>query len=174
MWGEDPFPTAKSPPKGQALSPPPVGQTLGSSDPPEGRALVTNAPCKKTYGRHFGAKHRRPEGRTATERPWHRFYDAKQPKLIKIKCTLLWNKNRKERHKQKILLFFTAEFSHFLSQNFWHFVAKNCDQKVTKFISEKNLPVGEKKEPPPLTVGQTLGSSHFRKHPCPLGTLLYT
>ena len=29
------------------------------------------------------------------------------------------------------------------------FAPQNCDQKVTKFCSEKNLLVGEKKEPPP-------------------------
>ena len=50
---------------------------------------------------------------------------------------------------KKILLFFTAEFSHFLSQIFWHFCAKNCDQKVTKFSSKKNFPAGKKKKSPP-------------------------
>ena len=65
------------PPRTGAGSPLPVGQTLGSGEPHEGRSLVTNAPCKKKCGRHFDAKHG-PEGRTVTECAWHRFYDAKQ------------------------------------------------------------------------------------------------
>ena len=40
-------------------------------------------------------------------------------------------------------------------------IPPNCDQKVTKFWSEKKSPtvVGKKKFP----VGQTLGSSHFEE-----------
>ena len=42
------------------------------------RAVACNQrPLKKQYGGHFGVKHRL-EGRIVTERPWHRFYDAKQ------------------------------------------------------------------------------------------------
>ena len=55
-----------------------------------------------------------------------------------------------------------------LSQIFWHFCAKNCDQKVTKFSSKKNFPVGKKKKKSP-PVGQTLGSSHFGETPLSFG-----
>ena len=54
-----------------------------------------------------------------------------------------------------------------VSQIFDIFAPKNCDQKVTKFCSEKNLLVGKKKKSPP--VGQTLGSSHFEETPLSFG-----
>ena len=44
-----------------------------------------------------------------------------------------------------------------VSQIFDIFAPQNCDQKVTKFCSEKNLLVGKKKKKSP-PVGQTLGS----------------
>ena len=53
-----------------------------------------------------------------------------------------------------------------VSQIFDIFAPQNCDQKVTKSCSEKNLLVGKKKSPP---VGQTLGSSHFEETPLSFG-----
>ena len=46
------------PPPRTGVESPPVGQTLGSGEPPEGRLLITKRPFKKNI-RHCGAKHRR-------------------------------------------------------------------------------------------------------------------
>ena len=55
-----------------------------------------------------------------------------------------------------------------VSQIFDIFAPQNCDQKVTKFCSEKNLLVGKKKKNS-LLVGQTLGYNHFEEKPMSWG-----
>ena len=151
---------SKVPPQRTGARSPPVGQTLGSDDPLECRSLVTERPLQKKH-RHFGAKHR-PKGRTVTGRPWwwvgtDAIMWSRCPKLKK-KANWFCGTRRGKNHAKKDRRI----------TDFWHFCPKNCDQKVTKFCSEKNLLVGKKKKKsPPL--GQTLGSRHFEETPLSLG-----
>jgi hypothetical protein len=81
-------------------------------------------------------------------------------KLIKIKVYCETRTQKKDANKdrlikfgKKILLFFTADFSHFLSQIFWHFFAKNCDKKVTQIQQWKKIPGRKKKKKSPPVAG---------------------
>ena len=121
----------QSPPPRTSARSPPVGQTLGSDDLPEGRSLVTERPLqKKNIDTSVRSTVRR---RTVTGRPWWWVgTDAMMwnmcPKLKKKAVDFVEQGQERTTPKRTDV-----------SQIFDIFAPKNCDQKVTKFSSEKNL-----------------------------------
>ncbi len=103
------------------------------------------APLAKKKHRHFGAKHR-PKGRTVTGRPW---WWVGTDAMMWSRCPKLKKKRLFDSVKQGQER--TMQKRTDVSQIFDIFAPKNCDQKVTKFCSEKNLLVGKKKVPPHST-----------------------
>ena len=125
-----PFYSKASLPQGQALSP-------GSGDPPEGRFLVIE-----------------PFQNKKTQTLWCEVPSERRKVTRVLGQTLLCEEGGQNSNTKAIWFCETRTGKNHAKKDrritdFWHFPPTNCDQKVTKFWSEKKSPtIVEKKKVP--------------------------